>query len=123
MASRNITSDALGAAIEQAVLDEIPAAERNETAVVVTIAESAVAVLTVEDGTDADELRIRFEGPMCRGTSSCSVSVRFGASLRRRLDTSATIEVNRTYVFGAAANNASEAVVTVLRLALLTPRP
>ena len=64
----------LGGALSDAVTAEVPAAERAETEVTVTLSETATGTFTLGDGADADALTDAVEQNACQRTITCDVA-------------------------------------------------
>lgn len=106
----NVSALDLGAAVEEALRDTIPASDRNDTTVVVTLSEAGVAVLTVPSGADLDDLTERVTARVCEATVTCNVTLSVAPVRLRRLDdTDAAYAIDRSYATGgtvAALNDA-----------------
>ena len=86
----------LGGALSDAVTAEVPAAERAETEVTVTLSETATGTFSLGDGADADALTDAVEQNACQSTITCDIAPTGDA--RRRLDTTATYDIERTFL-------------------------
>ena len=104
----NVTADAFAAAVEQAINDLLPA--QSQATLAVTLSESAFTVVVLAAGCNATTLAADVEARMCMGTMSCVASSTVESSRRRRLDSTLTTSVSRTYNAGSTSVPVSEAV-------------
>ena len=91
----SVNFEDLGSALSDAVTAEVPANERAATEVTVTLSETATGTFSLGDDADADSLTDAVTEKACEGTITCDVTAEEGE--RRRLDTTATYNIARTF--------------------------
>jgi len=95
----------LGSTLSDAVTAKVPANERAETEVTVTLSETATGTFSLGDDADADSLKDAVTEKACQGTITCDVAPGNGA--RRRLATTATYAIVRTFAPDAEVGDIS----------------
>ncbi len=93
----------LGNTLSDAVTAKVPANERAETEVTVTLSETATGTFSLGDDADADSLKDAVTEKACQGTITCEVTAEDGE--RRRLDTTTTYNIARTFAPGAEVDD------------------